>query len=146
MILCIEVKPLSKLAEMGVSLLFKLLGWDVSSDKETCFDSIAKVLGLKIDLSDSRLGKIYFRNTDSRRDELFDSLSKILEEGRLARKDGERLRGRLQFAEAQISGKVACRAYKRLSRFILQGGGPLTDEVRATLLTLRDRVNFAPPR
>ena len=62
----------------------------------------------------------------------------------MARKEGERLRGRLQFAEAQISGKVACRAYKRLFRFILEGGGPLTDEVRATLLTLRDRVNFAP--
>ena len=82
----IEVEPLSKLAEMGVSLLFKLLGWDVSSDKKTCFDSVAKVLGLKIDLSESRLGKIYFRNTDSRRDDLFDSLSKSLEEGRLARK------------------------------------------------------------
>ena len=79
---CIEIEPLSKLAEMEVSLLFKLLGWDVSSDKETCFDSVAKVLGLKTDLSESRLGKIYFRNTDSRRDELFDSLSKILEEGR----------------------------------------------------------------
>eukprot|EP00439_Symbiodinium_sp_Y106_P026797 s7287_g3.t1 len=86
-----------------------------SSDKENPFGSIAKVLGLKINLEDARLGKIYMCNTESRQQELFESLSAVLEKSFLSRKDGERLRGRMQFAEAQIAGKAAGLAAKLAS-------------------------------
>ena len=141
-----EIEPLAKLCDMAVSLAFSLLGWTTSSDKENPFGSIAKVLGLKINLEDARLGKIYMCNTESRQQELFDSISGVLERNFLNRKDGERLRGRLQFAEAQIAGKAAGLAYKQLTRFLCNGGGPLDDATKTALLMLRDRVNYGIPR
>ncbi|CAE7493821.1 unnamed protein product [Symbiodinium natans] len=142
----VELAPLARLFDIGVCLVFRLLGWDVAEDKESVFDSCAKVLGLKFDLSESRLGRITLCNTESRRDEIFEALSDILSSGYLTQKDGERIRGRLQFAENQIAGKVAGTAYKQLSRFVLRGGGHLDECTRVALLRLRDRVNFSPPR
>ena len=141
-----EIEPLAKLCDMAVSMAFSLLGWTTSSDKENPFGSIAKVLGLKINLEDARLGKIYMCNTESRQQELFESISGVLERNFLSRKDGERLRGRLQFAEAQIAGKAARLAYKQLTRFLCNGGGPLDDTTKTALLMLRDRVNYGIPR
>ncbi|CAE7532349.1 unnamed protein product [Symbiodinium natans] len=142
----VELAPLARLFDIGVCLVFRLLGWDVAEDKESVFDSCAKVLGLKFDLSESRLGRITLCNTESRRDEIFEALSDILSSGYLTQKDGERIRGRLQFAENQIAGKVAGTAYKQLSRFVQRGGGHLDECTRVALLRLRDRVNFSPPR
>ena len=141
-----EIEPLAKLCDMAVSMAFNLLGWTTSSDKENPFGSIAKVLGLKINLEDARLGKIYMCNTESRQQELFETISGVLEKNFLSRKDGERLRGRLQFAEAQIAGKAAGSAYKQLTRFLCNGGGPLNDATQTALLMLRDRVNYGIPR
>ena len=62
------------------------------------------------------------------------SISGVLERNFLSRKDGERLRGRLQFAEAQIAGKAAGLAYKQLTRFLCNGGGPLDDATKTALL------------
>ena len=78
--------------------------------------------------------------------ELVDAMSKHFEQKYLSRKDGERLRGRLQFAGTQVSGNVAMMAYKQLSRHVLAGGGQLDDGTQAAVLTLRDQINFAPPR
>ena len=84
-------------------------------------------------------------NTDSRRDEMFETISQVLHDDFLSKKKGEQLRGRLQFAECQI-GRTSGMALKRLFRFVASGGGKLDDQIRATLLTLRDRVMFAAPR
>ena len=141
-----EIEVLSKLCDLCVSSTFKLLGWTTSTDKEHPFDSVAKVLGLKINLEESRVGRIFMCNTEARQQELCDSISEVLEANSLGRKTGERLRGRLQFAEAQIAGKVAGMAYKQLTRFVCAGGGSLDEPTTAALLTLRDRVNFGSPR
>ena len=42
--------------DMAQELIFKLLGWETSSEKEAGFQTIAKILGVQIDLSDSMLG------------------------------------------------------------------------------------------
>ena len=141
-----EIPCLSKLHEVCMDLLFKLLGWAIAGDKEVQFGSIAKVLGLKVDLSEAHLGRVFMTNTDSRRDEMFETISHILDDDFLSKKKGEQLRGRLQFAECQIAGRTSGMALKRLSRFVASGGGKLDDQIRATLLTLRDRVMFAAPR
>ena len=115
-----EIEPLAKLCDMAVSMAFNLLGWTTSSDKENPFGSIAKVLGLKINLEDARLGKIYMCNTESRQQELFETISGVLEKNFLSRKDGERLRGRLQFAEAQIAGKGGWIGVQATNTFLVQ--------------------------
>ena len=138
-----EVPSLAKFADLSFQVFLCLLGWDIAEDKENIFDSVAVVLGLKIDLSEARFGIIFFRNTESTSDEFFAS---ILAAGVLSHKDGERLCGRLRFAEAQVAGKVACVAVNQLTRHVLSGSAAISDDTRAALLTLRDRIGFAPPR
>ena len=141
-----EIEPLSKIYEMCLDMLFKVLGWGTSKNKEHPFGTLAKVLGLEINLRDAKLGWVYLSNTPERQKEVFDFVSEILDQGFLKKKDGEKLRGRLQFAECQISGRGAGMAYKKLTGFIRDGAGYLDDEARSTLLTLRDRILHAPSR
>ena len=91
--------------DCSMQLLLRVLGWDLATDKDGAFGCLAKVLGLEINLKESGVGRIFFSNTEARREELFESISKVLSQGSLSRKEGEKLRGRLQFAEAQISGR-----------------------------------------
>ncbi|CAE7266740.1 unnamed protein product [Symbiodinium sp. CCMP2456] len=114
-----------------------ILGWTTATDKGSDFDPIAKVLGLKIDLSECKLGPIRFANTENRHDELVGTLGDILDAGFLSRKDGEKLRGRLQFGEQQISGKRAGLAYQELSRHVSKG---------SALEFLANHVANSPPR
>ena len=86
------------------------------------------------------------RNTASRCDELRDTISAILERGTLARKECERLRGRLQFASNQVAGKKAGLAFKVLSRHLRTRQTSVDDELRTALLFLRDRFLEGPPR
>ena len=141
-----ESPELARVHDLCVATLFNLLGWETASDKETSFGSIAQVLGLEINLNDVNLGKVYFCNTENRKADIADALGQILATGHLSRKDGERLRGRLQFCENQIAGKQAGLAFRELSRHVLQGGGVLQPQTKVALDTLRVRILEAPPR
>ncbi|CAE7512822.1 ubiad1 [Symbiodinium sp. CCMP2592] len=141
-----EVPPLTRLFDLCAESLFQILGWDTSPDKPTIFGGVAKVLGLEFDLRESYLGNFYMRNTTTRRDELRESLSSIIEKGVLARKDCERLRGRLQFAANQIAGKKAGIAFKTLSKHLAERSPNIGDNLRAALLFLRDSFLEGPPR
>ena len=141
-----EIPPLSRLFDVCAETLFVLLGWDTSPDKPSTFGGIAKVLGLEFDLRESQLGRFYMRNTTSRCEELRDTISIILERGTLARKECERLRGRLQFASNQVAGKKAGLAFKVLSKHLRTRQTSVDDELRAALLFLRDRFLEGPPR
>ena len=144
--ICMEEVALAKLTEKCVEIIFALLGWETADDKDNVFSYSSKVLGLEIDLRDAKLGYAAMRNTPARTSELRDSISEILEAGFLARKDGERLRGRLQFASNQIAGRQAGSAFKQLSAFIGGGGGRLHDSVTSALLHLRDIMLESRPR
>ena len=141
-----EIPPLSRLFDVCAETLFMLLGWDTSPDKPSTFGGIAKVLGLEFDLRESQLGRFYMRNTTSRCEELRDTISIILERGTLARKECERLRGRLQFASNQVAGKKAGLAFKVLSKHLRTRQTSVDDELRAALLFLRDSFLEGPPR
>ena len=141
-----ESPALAKTFDLCADGLFSLLGWDIAQDKASNFDTVAKILGLSVDLSDTSLGVVKLSNTENRKQEISDALEVFLQAGSLSRKDGERLRGRLQFAETQIAGKSASLAYRTLSKHINAGGGNLSPEVKDAMVTLKDRVVLAPPR
>ena len=116
-----EEPCLARLFELCADGLFMLLGWATSSDKASKFDTIAQVLGLKINLAEA-LGFIHFENTEHRCEQLIITIDGIIESSFLSRKDGERLRGRLQFAEQQISGKKAGLAFKEVWKHVSSRG------------------------
>ena len=141
-----EEPCLARMFELCANGLFMLLGWATSSDKASKFDTIAQVLGLKINLGEASLGFIYFENTASRREHLIEAINDIIAAGFLSRKDGERLRGRLQFAEQQISGKRSGLAFKELSKHVSGGGGKLGPGALSALSFLKEHVSSAPAR
>eukprot|EP00435_Cladocopium_sp_Y103_P055104 s1350_g18.t1 len=91
-----------------VDLLFKLLGWKYAEhgDKATNFASQLGALGVVINLEDARKGMVTFSNTDKRRTELVETITDLLERGLMTVLEAQRLRGRMQFMDGQIFGRL----------------------------------------
>ncbi|CAE7488500.1 unnamed protein product [Symbiodinium sp. CCMP2592] len=124
--------------EVVISTLFRLLGWDLSLDKLLPYDVCCKVLGIKIDMSEARLGLFELANTDKRVLEITAALDEVLLAGRLSHSDCERLRGRLQFASGQLFGRRAKVALHQLSR---HHGGRLSQVTSEACRFLRRLVS-----
>ena len=137
----IENKAQSRHTGMVVSSFFSMLGWDVSDEKGAGFLTVARVLGVCIDLSDTKSGLVSVYNTDARKSEIRDSIDKLLETGTYKRGELLTLRGRLLFAENQIFGKSCNIAMKTVSSFAEhQPHGMIPNELAASLRILRSRV------
>lgn len=112
------------------------------------FDSVCKVLGVKLDLRQAGCGLAMVSNTQDPVDELVTSLDSTLSKGTLGRKEEEeRLAGRLQFASAQLFGRLLKNKLKKLSSHIASGLNTLTADtsealkgIRASLMSNKARV------
>lgn len=91
---------------------------------------IAPPFGVFFDLGVASVGKAMICNTTSRCTELCDELLKVISEGRLLSKQAQRLRGRMQFAEAQLFGRTGWRCLRVLADFA---------EGRRSMLTEKDK-------
>jgi hypothetical protein len=102
--------------EMTISALFKLLGWIFAEEGEKCvpFSEVCDALGVSFNLTLSDKGLASVCNTQARVEELCCDLQRILEEGSLGSKQAQRLRGRMQFAEAQRFGRAGRRCLRVL--------------------------------
>ena len=129
----------------SLSFLFTLLGWEVAGDKDQDFSSLAVVLGLEYNLIESLLGTILMQNTQKRIEDVSSEIQKCLNSKFLSAKDGERLRGRLQFLDGQLFGKLAQCAYKSLSRHVALGGGRLPDHTCAQLAFIANHIQSGKP-
>ena len=92
-----------------VHLVFKMLGWFFaeSGSKAPDFSEEFPALGVLINVSKMGRGLVQFGNTETRRKELLETISKVLAEGRMTKVTALKLRGRLQFASANIFGRIA---------------------------------------
>ena len=114
--------------DLVISIFMKLFGWDISSDKLCPYSTMCKVLGVRLDMSEARLGQVRFSNTESRREELIAELEAILERGSLNSRDCQRVRGRLQFATGQLFGRSARAALHVVSKHGSSGFAKLQSE------------------
>ena len=62
-----ESPALARTFDLCADGLFSLLGWDIARDKVSNFDTVAKILGLSVDLSDTSLGVVKLSNTENRK-------------------------------------------------------------------------------
>ena len=133
--------------DMAQRLLFQILGWETSSEKEAEFRSISKILGVQIDLSDSKAGLFSVCNVAARAAELTQTIDSILERGQLTSAEMRVLRGRLVFAESQIFGRLSGLHMQNLSRWEhAVGAAPIDVGLKVSLMFLRDRVVKGEPR
>ena len=132
---------------MVAECFFKLLGWATSEEKDAGFLSVARVLGVCIDLSDSHSGIVSTYNTEARRLELIASIDSLLERGRFGKGELATLRGRQLFAENQIFGKGCTVFVKILSKYVESYScGSIDNELAFVLKMLRQRISCGKPR
>jgi hypothetical protein len=104
--LVVEVSE-AKHIDLAQQLLFMLLGWRTSDEKEGGFNAMSRILGVQIDLAEAHLGVAVVHNVESRVRELVSTIDEILGRGTLTMAEMRTLRGRLVFAESQIFGRLA---------------------------------------
>ena len=133
--------------DLAQSVLFQLLGWEVSSEKGADFDAVARILGVQIDLSESDIGVFTVCNFDARVKELVATIDHILSQQTLSAAEMRVLRGRLVFAEAQIFGRIAGLHMQQLGRWeYAVGHSSIDPELVESLSFLRDRIVLGGPR
>ena len=112
--LCLARSSESKHNEFCVDSLFSLLGWRISRNKLLDFNTLCKVLGVQLDLRQSGDKLCFVTNTEERVEELVCELDEALRTKMLPRSEGEKPRGRLQFAsvweEVQEAAKSSFQA------------------------------------
>ena len=138
----------SKLVEGVIVQFFKLLGWQVSSgEKDLPFSAEFKALGVEINLSECQLGCVTFKNTAKRINELVGTISEILDKGSMTQPEALSLRGRMQFAKAQIWGRAARLCLNAVTDHAYAGaGGNLSPATCASMATFRECLLSSPPR
>jgi hypothetical protein len=93
---------------MTVCLLFRLLGWKFAEegDKAEDFAKEFGALGIRIMLEESATGVVKFTNTESRAAELKSIINTIIGKGSMTLVEAQRLRGRMQFMDGQLFGRL----------------------------------------
>ena len=126
---------------------FTLLGWETASEKDFGFGFVTRALGVQIDLSDCRIGLVKICNTMSRRQELEQLIDKILSSPSVSGSVLTSLRGRLQFCDNQIFGRLASLKLKVLSSYCDRKSRVRVDAtLREALVFLKEHVVQGPDR
>ena len=132
--------------EFVISAMFRILGWNLSSEKLVDYHTVCKVLGVEFDFKMAGQGLVYVRNTEDRVKELCEEIDGILLNCVLKRSDGERLRGRLQFASGQLLGRYARNKMRQLSTHIACGRSSLSPDTTDALQALKRQLASNIPR
>ena len=133
---------LKESASHSMEMIFTLLGWDYAKEgrKATVFDKMCNALGVTFNLEKSHVGVMIVSNTSKRRSELLGDLGLILDRGSLLKAEALRLRGRLQFADSCLHGRIGSIALKRLAEHAYTPNASITDELRQGLVFLKQRL------
>ena len=118
----------------------------LSKEKLLDYDSVCKVLGVKLDLESAKTELALISNTDDRVTELAADIDSVLETRVLPRKEGERLRGRLQFASSQLFGRTMRNNLRALSDHIHMGRRTVSDATASALGAIRKAIFANVPR
>ena len=144
--LCLARSSESKRVEFCVDFLFSLLGWRISKNKLLDFNTLCKVLGVQLDLRQSGDKLCFVTNTKERVEELVNELDGAIRTNMLPRSEGEKLRGRLQFASSQVFGRKFRRLVKVLSNHVTRGRKTLSQHTQSCLRDIRERLIRNTPR
>ena len=145
---CFAWESVANHTAMIVRALFSFIGFQTADDKDGVFGAVCIVLGLEVSIGPWDRAIVKVSNTEDRKLKLSAAISQVLEDGKIKPSHWETLKGRLQFAEAQIWGRGAAVAMKTLRRH-LDGARRVfeaNEAVRASLEWIRDRILLAPPR
>ena len=106
--ICFSSEDLTSNTDHTVDLFFRCLGWKyaVDGDKSSEFSKKFSALGIEVNLENLSNGFAEFKNTDRRVAELCGYIDKALSDNALTLLDAQKLRGRMQFADGQLFGRL----------------------------------------
>ena len=112
--------------DQTVDLFFKSLGWKYATDgdKSSEFSTKFSALGIEVDLTNFSQGFVEFKNTSKRVLELCGYIDKALTDGELKLLDSQKLRGRMQFADGQLFGRLGRLCLRAVTEHAYSGKGP----------------------
>ena len=116
----------------------RLLGFRIAVDKDKPFSVRSETLGVIVDTSDANLERVFVSNKPSRSQSTSQAMPRELPS----------LFGRLQFAEAQILGRMGRLALHDLRNLVRSPAAQvsLTSRHLEALMLLKDRVRCGAPR
>lgn len=131
-----------------IALFFRLLGWAVSAgEKDLPFATSFRALGIDIDLSEWRNGVTKFSNTGKRVTELVETIDSVLKSGHLPHQSALALRGRMQFAHAQLWGRASKLCLNAVTAHACSSSGTSSSQHLAKCLeAFKDSLLAARPR
>ena len=144
--LSVTTKDLTRHTEICISTFFHLLGCDLSTDKLVPYSECCKVLGVELAFYKTPEGVFEVRNTPERAEELTSAIQAILRAGTLKRAEGERLRGRLQFASNQLFRRRFRNCLRELNAHLARGLHRLNPDLEASLQTMAHLLSSNAPR
>ena len=146
--LCFSKESLAGNTHHAATLLFKLLGWNIAEEgsKAADFSHCLHCLGVTFDLSGTLEQVVKVSNTSGRVEELTRDINSVLAAGSLKKSLANRLRGRMQFAENQIFGRLSRRALKAMAEQTTVGDERLSFEVKCLLQDFVKSLNSNRPR
>lgn len=146
--LCFSKVSLAGNTHHAATLLFKLLGWNIAEEgsKAADFAHCLHCLGVTFDLSGTLEQVVKVSNTTSRVEELTRDINSVIKTGSLKKTLANRLRGRMQFAENQIFGRLSRRALKAMAEHSAVGDERLSFEVKCLLSDFVESLNSNRPR
>ena len=124
----------------------KLLGWKLSEDKTTEWDTSFEALGVLFEIDQTGSGVLKIKNTEKRRKELTSSIKGFLASGVMTQKEALQLRGRLQFAQAQLFGRLGRRCLNEITKHAYSGRLKLTSPAKERLEEFGKFLGAAQPR
>ena len=126
--------------------LVKLLGFSYSEDKLHPFGSTAAMLGVEVDCGPWKEGHIVVRNKESRAKEIQQLVSNLTVGEHLTSREFLSIVGRLQFAEAQVMGRLGKLALSRIRTWMSQQRILVTRELLEEFRMLGERFRREKPR
>ena len=126
----------------------RLLGFKIADDKDKPFSVRSETLGVIVDTSDVDVEHVSVSNKPSRSQAILQAIEQILQKRQATPRELPSLFGRLQFAEAQIlgrMGKLALHDLRNLERSPAAQVS-LTSQHLEALMLLKERVLCAAPR
>ena len=145
----VEPEASAHSAELTVRAMCVLLGWELQLDpaKNKPFADTFPMLGIVVSMEDLPKGIARAANKEGRIDDIVSIIDRILETDLCPKPLVDELRGKCQFAMAQMSGRIAAGPVSGLAEHQYRTKGDrISKHTRETLEMLKRTVSLAGPR
>ena len=126
--------------------LVKLLGFECSADKLHEFGLVSAMLGVEVNCKNWKAGSIVVKNKEPRCKEINELVANLVEGDHLTSREFLSIVGRLQFAEAQVMGRMGKLALSRIRTWMSQQRILVTQELLEEFRLLAERFRREKPR